>query len=89
MGNSNLLYGQNSRYYNVDNENDIPQSNMLVNAYSYNTTVVTSNESGRLDLVSLRVYNTPVHWWIIARFNGIFNAESVIAGTVLKIPVIQ
>jgi hypothetical protein len=88
MSNSNLLYGQSSRYYNVDNTDDLPQSNMLVNTYNYNTAVVTADEEGRLDLVSYRVYNTPVNWWIIARFNGIINPESVITGTVLKIPVL-
>lgn len=85
---SNLLYGQNSRYYNVDTSYDIPQSNMLCNTYSYNTVTVTSTEAGRLDLVSLRVYNTPVHWWIIARFNGIINPDSVIEGSVLRVPIL-
>lgn len=88
MANNNLLYGTSSRYYQVDTDNDIPQSNMLRDSYNYNTTVVLSNEEGRLDLLSLRIYNTPVNWWLIARYNSIINPESVVAGTVLRIPII-
>lgn len=83
-----VFYNQQSRYYDVDTENGIPQSNMLRDNYSYNATVVLDNESGRLDLVSYRVYNTPVYWWIIARFNSIINPETAVAGTKLKIPVL-
>lgn len=88
MSNNRLLYGQGSRYYETDTENDIPQHNMLCNSYNYNTAVVLANEENRLDLLSIRVYNTPIYWWIIARFNGIINPESVQVGTVLKIPVL-
>ena len=83
-----VFYNQQSRYYNVDTDGGIPQSNMLRDNYIYNTTVVLDNESGRLDLVSYRVYNTPVHWWIIARFNSIINPETAVAGTKLKIPIL-
>lgn len=83
-----VFYNQQSRYYDVDTDNGIPQSNMLRDNYIYNTTVVLDNESGRLDLVSYRVYNTPVHWWTIARFNSIINPETAVAGTKLKIPVL-
>ena len=79
-------YDRPSRYYNVDNEFDLPQSNLLRYNYTYDTTTVLANESGRLDLVSLRVYNTPVNWWIIARFNAIINQETAVAGTKLRIP---
>lgn len=81
-----MLYDSKSRYYNCDTEFDLPQSNMLKRSYGYDTTTVLANESGRMDLVSYRVYNTPVHWWIIARFNGIINPNSIEVGTVLKIP---
>lgn len=79
-------YSQTSRYYNVDTEFDLPQINLLNTNYSYDTVTVLANESGRLDLVSLRMYNTPVNWWIIAQFNSIINPETAVAGTVLKIP---
>lgn len=79
-------YNQLSRYYECDTSEDIPQYNMLKTTYSYDTLTVLANETGRLDLVSYRVYNTPVHWWIIARFNAIINQEEVQAGMKLKIP---
>lgn len=79
-------YDQMSRYYDVDFTYDLPQDNMLKTNYPYDTTIVQASESGRLDLVSYRVYNTPVHWWIIARFNGIINPETAVAGIKLKIP---
>jgi hypothetical protein len=81
-----LQYDKTSRYYNVDFTDNLPQDNMLQQNYQYNTTTVLANESGRLDLVSYRVYNTPVNWWIIARFNSIINPETAVAGTILKIP---
>lgn len=81
-----LKYDQSSRYYNVDIENDLPQDNMLKAEYAYDVVTVLANESGRLDLVSYRVYNTPVNWWIIARFNSIINPETAVAGTKLRIP---
>ena len=79
-------YSQTSRYYNVDTGFDLPQMNLLNTNYSYDTATVLASESGRLDLVSLRMYNTPVNWWIIAQFNSIINPEIAVAGTVLKIP---
>lgn len=79
-------YSQSSRYYNVDTEFALPQMNLLNTNYYYDTTTVLASESGRLDLVSLRMYNTPVNWWIIAQFNSIINPETAVAGTVLKIP---
>lgn len=79
-------YDKSSRYYGVDFTYDLPQDNMLKKDYKYDTTIVTASESGRLDLVSYRVYNTPVNWWIIARFNSIINPETAVAGTKLKIP---
>lgn len=82
------MYNQTSRYYNVDDETDIPQSHLFRTYYKYSTTVVTEFEADRLDLVSQRVYNTPVNWWIIARFNAIINPNVVPAGTQLKIPLL-
>ena len=84
-----FLYSQNSRYYKSDTENDLPQQNLTRNNYKYNSTMVQANETGRLDLVSYRVYGTPVHWWIIARFNSIIDPDSVQAGTRLRIPILD
>lgn len=81
-----LDYSQSSRYYNVDVSYDMYQSNLIKTNYDYYETTVQSDESGRLDLVSYRVYNTPVKWWVIARFNSIINPETAVAGTKLKIP---
>ncbi len=81
-----INYDTNSRYYNCDTTNDLPQSNMLKDYYDYTTTKILAHEDGRLDLVSHRVYNTPVKWWIIARFNSIINPETARAGMTLKIP---
>ncbi len=81
-----LKYNQNSRYYNSDNENNIPQNNFTTNNYQYDTITVLANEDHRLDLVSYRVYGTPVHWWLIARFNSIINPTDISVGDKLKIP---
>jgi hypothetical protein len=81
-----LEYGSNSRYYNCDTEFNIPQDNFVTRNYLYDNATVLANEENRLDLVSFRMYNTPVRWWIIARFNSIINPNYVPAGTVLKIP---
>lgn len=80
------IYDSKSRYYNCDTEFDLPQSTLTKQSYLYDTITVLANESERLDLVSYRVYNTPVYWWIIARFNGIINPCEVKQGMKLKIP---
>lgn len=81
-----ITYSQTSRYYNCDTIDNIPQSNTTKENFLYDVVTVLAGESGRLDLVSFRVYNTPVHWWLIARFNSIINPETAVAGTKLKIP---
>lgn len=81
-----MIYSQNSRYYNSDLEYDLPQSSLIKDHYDYDTITVLAEEASRLDLISLRVYNTPVYWWIIARENSILNPASVPVGTVLRIP---
>lgn len=80
------IYTNTSRYYKCDEYNGIPQQDMTVSNYPYDNVTVLSTEDGRLDLVSYRVYNTPINWWIIARFNGIINPDSVKAGDTLRIP---
>lgn len=83
-------YNQNSRYYNKDIDTDgIPQDDLLRMNYDYDTVYVKFSEAGRLDLVSLRVYNTPINWWIIARFNSIFDPSLIIPGMALHIPRLQ
>lgn len=79
-------YGQTSRYYNADTENYLPQDQLMSRMYQYETTKVYASEENRLDLVSYRIYNNPVYWWIIARYNAIINPDHVPAGTELKIP---
>ena len=79
-------YNQNSRYYSCDTENDLPQSNFTTYRYSYDTVTVLASEDGRLDLLSYRVYGTPVRWWQIARFNAIINPTSVSVGDKIKVP---
>lgn len=81
-----FTYDQNSRYRDCDNTDNLPQSNLLKDTYEYDTVTVLASEAGRLDLVSYRVYNTPVKWWIIARFNSIINQEEIQSGAILKIP---
>lgn len=79
-------YNQTSRYYNADYTYNLPQDNFFKKEYTYDTTTVLAEEDGRLDLVSYRMYGTPVNWWIIARFNAIINPETAVVGTKLKIP---
>lgn len=79
-------YNTNSRYYNCEVVDDIPQCKMTKDLYDFDRITVQANESGRLDLISYRVYGTPVNWWIIARFNAIINQETVKSGDILKIP---
>lgn len=81
-----INYDTSSRYYKCDTDNNIPQHNMLKDNYTYSTTKILASEDGRLDLVSYRVYNTPMKWWIIARFNAIINPETAKAGMTLRIP---
>lgn len=79
-------YDQSSRYFRCDNENELPQCHLYKSNYDYTETTVTAEENGRLDLVSYRVYNTPLNWWIIARFNAIINPLNISTGDILRIP---
>lgn len=80
------MYNETSRYYNCDDELNIPQNELLRQNYDYDITTVRKSEAGRLDLVSFRVYNTPINWWIIARFNSIFDPTLISPGMILHIP---
>ena len=56
----------------------------------YNTRLVQSDEEGRLDLISFRVYGSEEYFWVIAHFNNIidvFNGFSV--GNTIMIPVLS
>ena len=83
-----ITYDISSRYYISDPTDNIPQHDMIKNNYEYTTTKILANEDCRLDLVSLRVYNTPTKWWEIARFNSIINQETARAGMTIRIPII-
>ena len=61
--------------------------NSLKNIQSYTTHVITLAQECRLDLVSVKHYETPDLWWAIAIFNGIENvATEVVVDKVLNIP---
>lgn len=55
----------------------------------YNLTKVPNGMSGRPDLVSQEAYNTPEYWWLICAINNISDPfEQLIAGKIIKLPVI-
>lgn len=43
----------------------------------------------RLDLISWRVYGSPLYWWVIASASGIYDPFDVPVGTKLRIPPIE
>lgn len=81
-----MKYDQSSRYFQSDTTLDLVQTQLSKFNYLYDTTLVKAEEENRLDLVSYRVYGTPVNWWIIARFNAIIEPNNVPVGTELRIP---
>lgn len=49
--------------------------------------VVTNMTVNRLDLISLKMYNSPIYWWVIAEANFIFDPfNEVYLGRKLRIP---
>lgn len=51
------------------------------------TYTVTNMTQNRLDLISLKMYNSPIYWWIIAEANFIFDPfNEVYVGRELRIP---
>lgn len=80
-----MQYRESSRYYNVVNY-ECTQIPLTVTNSTYDYTHVLSDEAGRLDLVSLRIYNDPSYWWLIAMFNGIIDPSIVPVGLRLRIP---
>lgn len=70
-------------YYESPNKTDIPESEADV----YVTTDKT-NEN-RLDIISNKVYGTPLQWWVIALANNIHDPFEISLGTTLRIPNIS
>lgn len=58
----------------------------LLKIESYRPHVVTQDERGAPDLISLRKYNTEKLWWVILAYNGIASYKDIIEGTQLRIP---
>lgn len=53
------------------------------------TTIVVQGENTTFDKLSLKYYNTPLLYWLIADFNNYLDPDAVIPqGTSLKIPKI-
>jgi hypothetical protein len=48
--------------------------------------VIPATRANRLDLVSNDFYGTPDYWWAIADASSLVDAQSVPAGTTLRIP---
>lgn len=48
--------------------------------------VVTKVEENRLDIISLKFYDTPRYWWVISSANYIIDPFNVPVGTNLRIP---
>ena len=47
---------------------------------------VTPEDAHRLDLISHKMYGTPLFWWVIAEASDIKDPFTVPVGTVLRIP---
>lgn len=50
--------------------------------------VVTKSEENRLDIISMKFYDTPRYWWVIAIANYLLDPFDVAVGTKLRIPPI-
>lgn len=52
--------------------------------------MIKSNESGRPDIFSKRVYGDDKYWWLICSFNGLMDPiHQFVENTVLKCPSIS
>lgn len=91
---SPIKYSVTSRYEKVFTLKELGKSYHATNrirgvSYSdydiyYEVTNMTEN---RLDLISLKYYNSPIYWWVIAQANNIFDAfNDVYRGMKLRIP---
>lgn len=70
----------NERYLETYNQVSIPDSS----DDQYH--IVDTSETNRLDMISLRYYNTPGYWWAIALANQLIDPFIVEAGVILRIP---
>lgn len=48
-----------------------------------------SDESGKPDLLSYRLYGTTSLWWLILTYNGILKPSKLTVGTLVKYPSLQ
>lgn len=84
-----MKYLYSSRFQNASEENGLYLENAdILNLPFYNFEVKESQRD-RLDLVAYEVYNNPLLWWLIARFNGIFDVSRITPGLSLRIPLIS
>lgn len=83
-----------SRYNNntlIEDSGIVFRSTYIITPVQINTmdiyhTVLVS-EVGRLDLISMKYYNTPLLYWKIAETNGIVDPiGEIVIGMVLRIP---
>lgn len=84
-----ISYKSNSRYYNIKENTDVLQEDLVNMNVSYTEVVVMPDEKNNIELVSQRCYNNPSYWWAICRFNGILNPCNIPVGLKLRIPDIQ
>ena len=59
---------------------------LILNITVYTQHIVTQDERGAPDLISLREYGTDELWWMMLTYNGICSYTEVVEGVVLKIP---
>ena len=50
------------------------------------TFIVNGRYVNRIDLISMKFYQTPKYWWVLARYNDLSNPFRVSNNTILKIP---
>jgi len=61
---------------------------LIAKIQTYKNHVVTDEEAGAPDLISMREYQTEDLWWVIMAYNGIFAYNDIVKGVNLKIPLI-
>lgn len=75
-----VIDNESNSYYESPNKYSIPEKESDI--------YITTNKSNenRLDIVSSKLYGTPLQWWIIATANNILDPFDVPLGTTLRIP---
>lgn len=81
-------YAPTSRYYNITENPDIIQTDLIVMSLPYTTTTVHIEEKNSPELLAQRVYNNPHYWWVICQYNGIQNPDILPVGLEVKCPVL-